>query len=128
VRSFIDFREYLPHHAAQRFRVPRVRGYSDGDFPQPFYFGGFDTVRGFEFRELVGDRAFYTNLEWRFPLIDLLATPVFAFQGIRGRIFLDVGGAWFDDIQHFQFYNSDEEAAGERGGVVRRRHHLPFFG
>ncbi len=83
-------------------------GYSDGDFPQPFYFGGFDTVRGFEFRELVGDRAFYGNLEWRFPLIDLLATPVLAFQGIRGRIFFDIGGAWFDEVQDFDAYDSDE--------------------
>jgi outer membrane protein assembly factor BamA len=53
-------------------------------------------VRGYDFRSLVGDRAFYGNLELRFPLIDALVGPVFDFRGIRGRIFLDVGGAWRD--------------------------------
>ncbi len=106
--AFLDFREYLPTTQRSGFAFRVFVGYSDGDFPQPFYFGGFDTVRGFEFRELVGDRAFYGNLEWRFPLIDLLATPVLAFQGIRGRIFFDIGGAWFDEVQDFDAYDSDE--------------------
>ena len=64
-------------------------------------------MRGVNFRSLVGDRAFFTNFEYRFPLIDLLATPVLAFQGIRGVIFLDVGGAWYHQFQSFRFYNSD---------------------
>jgi hypothetical protein len=108
LRAFLDFREYLPTTQRSGFAFRVFAGYSDGDFPQPFYFGGFDTIRGFEFRELVGDRAFYGNIEWRFPLIDLLATPVLAFQGIRGRIFFDIGGAWFDEVQDFDAYDSDE--------------------
>ena len=55
----------------------------------------------------MGDRAFFTNLEYRFPLIDLVATPLFAFQGIRGVLFFDVGGAWYNDFQDFEFYDSD---------------------
>ena len=85
-------------------------------------------MRGFEFRELVGDRAFYGNLEWRFPLIDLLATPVLAFQGIRGRIFFDIGGAWFDEVQDFDAYDSDasrlEDAVSAYGVGIT----LQFFG
>ena len=50
-------------------------GISDGNQPSPFVFGGLDTVRGFDFRSLVGDRAFFANIECRFPLVDILATP-----------------------------------------------------
>ena len=61
-----------------------------------------------DLQPLVGDRAFFANLEYRFPLIDLIATPVFAIQGVRGVVFADVGGAWFGDVQDFDFYNEDE--------------------
>jgi len=67
-----------------------------------------DTIRGYEFRTLVGDRAFFSNLEWRFPLIDYLAIPGFAFQQIRGVLFLDVGGAWYSDVESFQFWDGEE--------------------
>ena len=54
-------------------------------------------------------RIVFANLEYRFPLIDFLATPVFSFQGVRGRLFLDVGGAWYDYLgQDFDFWDSDE--------------------
>ena len=51
---------------------------------------------------------FFSNLELRFPLIDFLATPILAFQGIRGVLFLDIAGAWFGDLQGFHFYDSQE--------------------
>jgi outer membrane protein assembly factor BamA len=128
VRAFLDFREYLPTTQRSGFAFRVFAGYSDGDFPQPFYFGGFDTIRGFEFRELVGDRAFYGNIEWRFPLIDLLATPVFAFQGIRGRIFFDLGGAWFDEVQDFDAYDSDESRLEDAVAAYGVGLTLRFFG
>jgi outer membrane protein assembly factor BamA len=109
MRALIDARQYVPTSQRSGFAFRFFGGSANGEFPQPFYFGGFDTVRGFEFRELVGDQAFYGNIEWRFPLIDLLATPVFNFQGIRGRVFFDIGGAWFDDFQDFDLYDSEEE-------------------
>jgi hypothetical protein len=39
-----------------------------------------------------------------------LRFPFFSFQGIRGRFFLDVAGAWYADLgdQTFRFWNSDE--------------------
>jgi outer membrane protein assembly factor BamA len=70
-------------------------------------------VRGYQFREFVGDRGFFTNLEFRFPLIDVLATPVFGFQGIRGVVFVDVGGAWYDDLQDFELWDSDASQLGD---------------
>jgi WD40 repeat protein len=103
----LEVRQYV--HLTQRsnfaFRV--FAGESNGNQPPPYYFGGLDTVRGVNFRSLVGDRAFFANFELRFPLIDVLATPVLAFQGIRGVIFLDVGGAYYHNFETFRFYNSD---------------------
>jgi Tol biopolymer transport system component len=104
----LDIRQYIPVSRRSNFALRAFVGVSDGNRPSPFYFGGLDTVRGFRFRELVGDRAFFTNVEFRFPLIDFLATPVLGIQGVRGVLFFDVGGAWFDDFEDFEFYNSDE--------------------
>jgi hypothetical protein len=103
----IDFRQYIP--LTQRSNIAfRVYGAeSNGNRPSPYYIGGLDTVRGLDFQSLAGDRAFFSNLEFRFPLLDVLATPILAFQGIRGVIFFDVGGAWFHTLQGFRFYNGD---------------------
>jgi hypothetical protein len=104
----LDVRQYVPLSRRTSLAFRLFGGMADGDFPAPFYFGGLDTVRGFDFRELVGDRAFFANAELRFPLVDVLATPVLAFRGIRGRIFLDVGGAYFNDVGSFRFWDSEE--------------------
>ncbi|HVR28788.1 MAG TPA: hypothetical protein VMS86_04575 [Thermoanaerobaculia bacterium] len=127
-RVFLDARQYVPTSQRSQFAFRIFAGSGSGDFPQPFYFGGFDTVRGFEFRELVGDQAFYGNIEWRFPLIDLLATPILNFQGIRGRIFFDVGGAWFDDFQSFRFYDSDEDRLEDAVAAYGFGVTIRFFG
>jgi hypothetical protein len=103
----VDFRQYLPVTDRSNFAFRVFAGAADGNRPTPFYFGGLDTVRGVTFRSLTGDRAFFANLEFRFPLIDLVATPLLAFQGIRGVLFADVAGAWFNDFESFDFYDSD---------------------
>lgn len=103
----LDARQYVPITRRSLFVFRLFVGVSEGNFPTPFYFGSYDTLRGYEFREFSGDRTFFTNIEFRFPLIDLLATPIFNFQGIRARVFLDVGGAWYNDLQDFNFYDSD---------------------
>ncbi|MGZ6970874.1 MAG: BamA/TamA family outer membrane protein, partial [Thermoanaerobaculia bacterium] len=77
-----------------------------------FYFGGLDTLRGFDYRSIIGNNVFYVNTEFRFPLVDVLATPILQFGGIRGRIFLDIGGAWLND-QSFQF---------SQGGTLKDGH------
>lgn len=103
----LDVRQYIPLTRRSNLALRGFVGMSDGDDPSPIIFGGLDTLRGFDFRSLFGTRAFFTNFEVRFPLIDILATPFLGFQGIRGRIFLDMGGVWFDKFQHFQFYDSN---------------------
>ena len=104
-----EVRQYLAVSQRSNLALRLYTGYAAGNQPIPLYFGGLDDLRGVDFRSMVGDRAFYTNLEYRFPLIDVLATPVFSFRGVRGRVFLDVGGAWFDIYgQDFEFWNSEE--------------------
>jgi len=104
----VDFRQYIPISRRSNLAFRAVGVVSDGNFPSPFYFGGLDTVRGFDFRSIIGDRGFYANLEYRFPLIDNISTPFLRIDGIRGVVFVDVGGAWFDEFQDFDFYDSDE--------------------
>jgi outer membrane protein assembly factor BamA len=121
--GYLDFRQYIPLTRRINFAFRAFGGASSGNFPDLFFVGGLDTVRGFDYREFFGDRVFYTNLELRFPLIDALVLPVLAFQGIRGRIFLDIGGAWADYAgETFDFWDSDEGRlspdnlfTGERG-------------
>ncbi len=103
----VDVRQYVPLTRRSNFAFRLWGRTTEGNFPTPVYFGGLDTVRGFDFRSLVGNNGFYTNLEYRFPFIDFLQTPLFGFSQIRGVIFLDVGGAWFDEFSGFRFYNSD---------------------
>jgi len=115
-----DYRQYFSLTQRSSFAVRLFAGVRDGTGANPFRLGG-DTIRGFPFRSLSGDRAAFLNAELRFPLLDLVATPVFNFQGIQGRIFLDVGAVWYDDIgvirinpdgtvtiKDFEFWNSDE--------------------
>jgi outer membrane protein assembly factor BamA len=68
-----------------------------------------DTIRGYSFRSIVGTQAFYSNIEVRFPLIDYLALPFMQFANIRGNIFMDIGGAFYEDInpEGFRCYSSE---------------------
>lgn len=108
-RSTLDVRRYIQVTQRSNFALRLFAGMIEGNTPGYFYIGGLDTVRGFDFRTILGDRAFVANAEFRFPLIDALIGPAFDFRGIRGRVFLDVGGAWFDQFdQDFDLWDSDE--------------------
>jgi hypothetical protein len=72
----LDVRQYITVTRRSNFAVRLWGAASDGNFPTPLYIGGLDTIRGFDFRSLVGDRAFFGNFEFRFPLIDALVFPV----------------------------------------------------
>ena len=108
----MDFRQYIM--LTQRINIAfRLWGADNqGNAPSPVYIGGMDTIRGFPFRSIVGTQAFYSNIEVRFPLIDYLAIPFMQFANIRGNIFLDIGGAFYDDFNPngFRCYNSEESA------------------
>ena len=106
--SDLDFRQYIQVTQRSNLALRGFFGYAEGNQPNPYYFGGLDTLRGTDFRDLSGDRAFFANIEYRFPLIDVVATPIVVFQGVRGVLFFDVGGAWYDGFEDFDFYDSEE--------------------
>jgi hypothetical protein len=104
----LDYRQYLPVSRRSNLAF-RVFGYaSEGNAVNPVYFGGLDTLRGYDFRSIHGDTGFFTNIEYRFPLFDQLSTPVFNFGSVRGVVFVDIGGAWYDEFEDFDVWNSDE--------------------
>ncbi|MFP3939982.1 MAG: BamA/TamA family outer membrane protein [Thermoanaerobaculia bacterium] len=106
----LDARQYIPLTRRSGFALRLWGGYSDGNFTRPYFIGGLDTLRGLRIYSELGDRAFYGNAEFRFPLIDAIATPWIQLRNIRGMFFLDVGGAYFHDVQEdWEFWNSEED-------------------
>jgi Tol biopolymer transport system component len=91
----IDARQYLQITSRSLLAARVFAGHSSGHFPNFYYFGGLNTVRGVDFRSIIGTTAGFANLEFRFPLIDILATPILVLQQVRGNIFFDIGGAKF---------------------------------
>src|SRR5262249_41002002 len=56
-----------------------------GQDPVIFSFGGGQDVRGFDFREIIGNRAGIGNFEFRFPVFP---NPRVPFLGqLRGKVF-----------------------------------------
>lgn len=74
---------------------------SDGDGAGVYGIGGYNDIRGLEFREIFGNKFAFSNLELRVPLIDELRFPFTSVREIRGTIFLDAGSAWFQDDQFY---------------------------
>jgi Tol biopolymer transport system component len=111
----LDIRHYFKITQRSLIAVRLFGARSTGNFPNVFYFGGLDTLRGLDFREQIGNTVGYGNLEFRFPLIDLLAFPFGGFADIRGHFFVDVGGAALEG-QKFRFWNvSDRRLVDGRG-------------
>lgn len=95
----VDFRAYLRffkrYALAFRLNGGIVRG-KHSSF-NLYEMGGFYTIRGFPFFSIRGDTMLLSNLELRFPFIDLLALgfPIpLKIARIRGVIFCDAGAAW----------------------------------
>ena len=126
----LDARQYfelIPNFMS--FAVRGAIGASFGERAQTFYMGGahnwlnssfktgnFDIkepedfafmqnflmpLRGYSVCELMGNKYFMTNIEYRFPIFMALMTGgvPFLIQGVMGNLFLDVGGLWKDDFK-----------------------------
>ncbi|HTR02065.1 MAG TPA: hypothetical protein VMN82_02630 [Thermoanaerobaculia bacterium] len=93
----------------------RLYGFrATGKLPDVLAFGGLDTLRAFPYYGLVGNSAAFLNLELRIPLIDFLATPILGISEIRGKGFIDIGGAALKD-QPWRFWSDYTLCGG--GGV-----------
>ena len=85
----------------------RGRGFKSwGDFPDFLFFGGNGDMRGYDYLEFLGHRAFFGNAELRFPLIEAMLTPIGVLGGIRGVLFFNIGAAGFNDTP-FKAWTSD---------------------
>jgi outer membrane protein assembly factor BamA len=85
----------------------RARGFkSTGDSPDFTYFGGNGELRGYDYLSFIGQNAFFTNAELRFPLIEAMATPIGVLGGVRATLFAGLGGAYFNGTP-FKAYTSD---------------------
>ncbi len=75
----------------------RARGFKSwGQNPDYTFFGGNSELRGYEYLSFIGQNAFFTNAELRFPLIDAMATPIGVLGGVRATLFAGLGGAHFE--------------------------------
>lgn len=92
----LDARKYIMLSSRTLLAARLFVGHSTGNRPNFYYFGGLNTVRGYEFQSIVGSQAGFANVEFRFPLIDVLQMPWLRLDGIRGNLFFDVGGAKFE--------------------------------
>lgn len=94
----LDFRAYkkVTRRSVLAMRLYGI--FQDGDQGNLYTMGGINQLRGFEFREFVGENIAVANFEFRFPLIDALKWGYGGIWGpIRGVFFVNVGSAWFED-------------------------------
>ena len=95
---------------------------SMGSAPNYTFFGGNSEMRGYEYREFLGHKGFYTNAELRFPLINAMATPIGILGGIRGVFFANMGGAGLDGLDFKVFDNNTfvtEPLRDQSGAIIR---------
>ena len=86
----------------------RARGYKSwGEFPGYMYFGGNSELRGYDYLQFLGNKAFFVNAELRFPIIEAALTPVGVVGGLRGVFFGGLGAAGYDGLPMKVWTNDD---------------------
>jgi hypothetical protein len=106
-----DLRHYFKITKRSLFAVRLYAFQATGNLPDVLAFGGLDTLRRIDVNGIFGNTAGFANIEFRFPLIDLLATPILGFREIRGKAFIDVGGAALKN-QNWQFWHDHQLVDG----------------
>ena len=91
----LDARKYL-RIATNGVLAFRFRGLKSwGDFPSYLYSGGNSELRGYQYLEFIGNKAFFADAELRFPLIEAALTPLGVIGGLRAVAFADFGASQF---------------------------------
>ncbi len=91
----LDARKYI-RLATNGVLAFRFRGFTSwGDSPGYLYYGGNSEMRGYEYLEFIGHKAFFGNAELRFPLIEAALTPIGVIGGLRAVAFANLGGSGF---------------------------------
>jgi len=99
-----EFRKYFRIDNNTLFATRLSGYYSGGNFKMIDWTGGYNTLRSTYYSGAVGNRGFYFNAEFRFPLIQAALTPLGVIGPIRGVVFFDAGGYWYHgkDFRVFQ--------------------------
>lgn len=115
----VDHRMYFPITARNTIAWRTWLAWSTGDDPNVFFMGGLNQLRGYDWLEFSGNRVWFTNIEYRWPLIDEVRGGTFAITDIRGLFFFDMGGSWFDQF-NFSFFENGrlKDAVASFGGGV----------
>lgn len=102
----VDLRHYFRLTRRSTIAVRLSGSRSTGNFPSIYALGGLDTLRAYDFRSEIGNEIALGNIEYRFPLIDQIRSPILLFTNIRGNIFVDVGANYYSySGQPFRFWN-----------------------
>ncbi len=142
-----DFRKYWKFFKRYNFVFRTAGGFSNGPMPKLFFLGGATNqitsrvgnpqayslsgfyassvvtpLRGLDYYELVGNRYFLTNFEFRFPFADVQTHfPLsMILSRIEGVMFFDAGAAW-NKGEKFQAFTSkdDPTTAAFEGGRLK---------
>lgn len=83
---------------------------SDGTVPvyKRLHLGGSLSIRGYANGEFWADNAFYSSMEYRFPMIYIRNPDMGIHVGYAGVLFVDAGSSWetWNSIQNMSFYRS----------------------
>jgi hypothetical protein len=94
----IDARHYT-RLASNGVLAFRARGFKSwGEFPGYLYFGGNSEMRGYDYLEFLGNKAFFLNGELRFPLIEAALTPLGVIGGVRGVAYANFGASGYEGV------------------------------
>lgn len=104
----VDLRHYqrLVANGVLAFRFKGFKSW--GQNADYMYFGGNSEMRGYEYLQFIGHKAFFTDVELRYPIIDAALTPIGTFGGLRGVLFFNLGGGVFNN-QNFRPFVSQTE-------------------
>jgi len=95
INAYYDYRLYQPVSKRSLIAVREWGAFSIGDNPDVFGIGGYDTIRGYDFNTLAGNYFAISNVELRFPLVDVIRFPGnITIGAFRGKFFADIGAVW----------------------------------
>ena len=94
----VDARYYM-RLATNGVLAFRARGFKSwGEFPGYMYFGGNSEMRGYDYLQFLGNKAFFLDGELRFPLIEAALTPLGVIGGLRGIAYANFGAAGYEGV------------------------------
>jgi len=98
----LDLRAFLPVPGVEHVLALRAYG-RDTDGPahlnNVLFYGGPETIRGYPFGQLEGDKGYLLTVEYRLPLFLMPISPQGEMVGFGLHAFADAGDAWYDGAE-----------------------------